>query len=296
MKSNNGIRAAALARFFSASVLKELAGRGRSPALARLIRESGLGLDPNSTEQVGTVFDQAFAQLKFRAHRHEYIYKAALAQKVLIGTHSLRTASMMTEFRVGKCKADVVILNGTGAVYEIKSERDSLGRLSNQIDACSRVFAAVNVIVGENHLREVEATVPDHVGVMVLTDRYQISSIKKAITDPKRTDAAAIFEAINQNEAGLILKRAGMILPDVPNTQRYAALRELFLTLDSETAHHGMVECLKLTRNLRSLSGVLDSVPKSLRAAVVSSSINGRQRARLMQALRAPICEAVAWG
>ena len=296
MTSKDEIRATALARFFSATVLKELAVRGRSPTLARLIRESGLNLGPNSINHVGTVFDQAFVQLKRRAHRHEYIYKAALTQKVLLGIHSLQTASMVTEFRVGRCKADVVILNGTGTVYEIKSERDSLRRLARQIDAFSRVFATVNVIVGENHLRVVKASVPDHVGIMVLSDRYQVSTLKAAIDDPERTDTAAIFDTINQREAGFILKAAGKILPDVPNTQRYAALRKLFITLDSETAHRGMVDCLKRTRNLRPLSGVLESVPESLYAAIIAAPMNRREHSRMMEALRTPICEAVAWG
>jgi len=289
-------RATALSRVFSATVLRELAVRGSSPTLARLIRETGLVPEPNSTRCVGTIFDQAFDLLKQRAHRHEYVYKAAIFQKVLLGIHSLQTASMATEFRVGRCRADVVILNGTGAVYEIKSERDSLRRLECQIDAFSLVFATVNVIVGKNHLREVEARVPDHVGIMTLSDRQQISTFKPAKDDPGRTNAAAIFDAINQKEAGLVLKAAGKTLPDVPNTQRYMALREQFVTLDPETAHRGMVDCLKHTRNLRPLNEVLESVPTSLRAAIISTPMNGREHGRIMRALHAPICEAVAWG
>ncbi len=296
MACKNEIRATALARFFSATVLKDLAVHGRSPTLARLIRESGLDPGVNSTKHVGAVFDQAFDQLKRRAHRHEYIYKAALAQKVLLGIHSLQTASMVTEFRVGRRKADVVILNGTGTVYEIKSERDNLRRLASQIDAFSRVFAIVNVIVGNNHVGDVEASVPDHVGIMVLSDRYQVKTLKPAMEDPKRTDATAIFDTISQREADLILKAADKTLPDVPNTQRYAALREQFVTLDSETAHRGMVDCLKRTRNLRPLSGVLESVPDSLCAAVIATPMNRREHDRMITALRTPICEAIAWG
>ncbi|MEI9986083.1 MAG: sce7726 family protein [Aliidongia sp.] len=55
----------------------------------------------------------------------------SVTQKILMGKHSLRTASMLNEFRAGSCKADLVILNGTATVYEIKSERDSLTRLAN---------------------------------------------------------------------------------------------------------------------------------------------------------------------
>jgi hypothetical protein len=62
--------------------------------------------------------------LKRSGLRDKYVYKAALTQRVLMGKHSLRTACMLSEFRVGDRKADITILNGTTTVYEIKSDRD----------------------------------------------------------------------------------------------------------------------------------------------------------------------------
>ena len=289
------INTAVLPRFFSSSLLKELATHGNSPSMARLIEESRLVGNVYSEDRIGTLFDQAFRWLRHRRHRHEYIYIAALTEKVLLGTHSLNTATMMKEFNIGRCKADVVILNGTSNVYEIKSERDSLRRLNDQIRAYSRVFAKVNIIVGENHLQEARSLIPDHVGVMVLSDRYQVSTLRSAIEDPGRTDAAAIFDAINQKEAGEILRSLGMIVPEVPNTERYHVLRKMFLDLDSETAHGAMVECLLHTRSLRKLSGFLESVPKSLVPAILSLPLTRRERTRLIYTLRTPICDALGW-
>jgi len=297
MKSGTDtIRGDVLARLFSAAVLGEMAAHERSPMLARLIPLSGLDIDPRATEPIGTVFDDAFDHLKQREHRHEYVYKAALVEKVLLGRHSLATASMMTEFRVGRCKADAVVLNGTGNAYEIKSERDSLHRLQGQVDAYSRVFGTVNVIVGENHLRSVEAAVPRHVGIRVLTRRYQISEHREADDDPGRTKTAAIFEAINQREATRILRKADRPPPDVPNTERYEVLRKLFLTLDREFAHQAMVDCLKQTRSLYALTDVLDAVPRSLRAALIATPLSKHGRGAVVQALKTPICEALSWG
>lgn len=295
-RGTDTIRAGALARLFSSAVLGEMATRERSPMLARLVRTSGLDVDPGATEPLGTVFDLALKHLRRREHRHEYVYRAALVGKVLLGRHSLRTASMMTEFRVGRRKADAVILNGTGNAYEIKSERDSLRRLRNQVDAYSRVFATVKVIVGENGLRGVESVVPGHVGICVLSDRHQISERRKAYDDPGRTETAAIFDAINQKEATRILRKSGKRLPDVPNTRRYAKLRELFLTLDPVTAHRGMVDCLKETRKLDTLADVLDAAPESLRAAIIATPLTKRERDTFMRALDTPIREALAWG
>lgn len=253
-------------------------------------------MDAISEFKLSALYDIAFDLLKAKFHRHEYVYKAALTQKVLLGIHSLQTACMITEFRVGPCKADVVILNGTGTVYEIKSERDSLSRLKEQIDAYSKVFAKVNVIVGENHLKSALNGVPDHVGVMVLSDRYQVSTVREAIDDANRTSSEAIFEAINQKEASIILKSAGIDIPNVPNTQSYMALRNLFIKLDSEFAHRGMVETLKKTRNLKPLQTLLNDLPESLYTVAIASKLRRKDQTRLVETLQTPIYEAMAWG
>ena len=128
---------AAVSRLFASSIFRELATRGSSPAFARLARETCLFEVPAENGRVRDAFDTAFAALRVVGNRDEYIYKAALTHNVLLGTHSLKTASMLAEFRVGQCKADVAILNGTSTVYEIKSERDSLDRLE-RLDQSAR--------------------------------------------------------------------------------------------------------------------------------------------------------------
>src|SRR3546814_5194136 len=105
-------------------VFREMAKKGRSGLFRRLIDQTDLIERAYPRATVGDTFDSAFDILKVAGHRDEYIYRAAISHKVLMGTHSLRTASMLNEFRAGSCKADLVILNGTATVYEIKSERD----------------------------------------------------------------------------------------------------------------------------------------------------------------------------
>src|SRR3546814_11853290 len=118
-----------------------------------------------------------------------------------MGTHSLRTASMLNEFRAGSCKADLVILNGTATVYEIKSERDSLARLANQIENYKRVFAKVNVIASEGHVEGVLTTVPDDVGVMCLSKRYRITNIREAVDWPARLLPVTLFDTMRHPDS-----------------------------------------------------------------------------------------------
>src|ERR1700692_933272 len=177
---------AAISRLFSSSVVQEMAKKGRSPLFAQLASQSRLHSLLSPSACVSALFDAAFALLKREGYRHEYIYKAALTHKILLGKHSLQTASMLNEFRVGECKADIAILNGTATVYEIKSERDSLTRLERPITAYTTVFARVYVIAGENHVAAVMNSVPKEVGILRLNSRHQISTVREAADRPER--------------------------------------------------------------------------------------------------------------
>lgn len=286
---------AAISRLFSSSVIREMARKGRSPLFARLASQS-LSLEALSgSRHVHNLFDGAFALLKREGYRHEYIYKAALTHRILLGKHSLQTASMLNEFRVGECKADLAILNGTATVYEVKSERDSLTRLERQVAAYATVFAKVYVIAAENHVAAVLKSVPKDVGVMRLNRRYSISIVREAADRPERTSSAAIFDSIRTSEARQILTSLSVAVPDVPNTELSSALRQLFIKLDPREAHHGMVEVLKRTRNLLPLSDLIEQLPTSLHTAALSVPLRKLDHTRLVKAVNTSLSEAMAW-
>lgn len=290
------MQASAIARLFSPSVLKEMARSGRSALFAAIVREVGSVRAGFAGLTVGDFFDHAFSLLRARDCRSEYVYKAALTQKVLLGTHSLQTASMLTEFRVGQCKADVVILNGTGTVYEIKSERDSLSRLSRQMKAYGTVFPLVNVIVGERHVADVLATVHPEVGVMELSHRYRISTVRAARPSTAALSPLGILDSLTIREAQLLLRELGHVIPSVPNTQRFALLQRYFSPLDPLEAHEAMVKVLRRTRSLSSLSSLVDALPRSLHSLVLSTKVRRQDYPRIVAAVSTPLHLAASWG
>jgi hypothetical protein len=286
---------AAISRLFSSSVVQEMARKGRSPLFARLASQSRLHCFLSPSACVSALFDAAFALLKREGYRHEYIYRAALTHKILLGVHSLQTASIMNEFRVGECKADVAILNGTATVYEIKSERDSLNRLERQIAAYSTVFAKVYVIAAEGHVRAVEKTVPDYVGIMQLNRRHRITTLREALDQPERTSPSSIFDSIRTAEARMILTSLGVTIPAVPNTRLHSVLREQFIKLDPVQAHAEMVRVLKRTRNLLPLSSLVDQLPRSLQTAALSVPLRKADHERLVMAVNSRLKDAMGW-
>jgi hypothetical protein len=286
---------AAISQLFSSSVIREMARNGRSPLFAKLAGQSHLLSSLSMSERVYSLFEAAFTLLEREGYRDEYIYKAALTHKKLLGKHSLHTASMLTEFRVGECKADLVILNGTSTAYEVKSERDSLSRLKRQVSAYAQVFAQVYVIAAENHVDEVFGTVPEDVGILLLNSRHQISTRREAVDLPGRTSPAAIFDSIRTEEARLILLSQGVSIPTVPNTVLSSVLRQLFIKLDACQAHESMVQVLKKTRNLLPLSDLIDQLPRSLQTAALSVPLRRLDHTRLVTAVNTRLEDAMNW-
>lgn len=272
-----------------------MAKKGRSALFVRLLKLADLQTHCNSQGTVGDVFDAAFSILKIAGQRDEYIYRAALTQKVLIGRHSLRTASMLNEFRAGDCKADLVIINGTATAYEIKSERDTLLRLSHQVDNYKKVFAAVNVITSEVHLKAVCEMVPNEIGILCLSNKYKISIIREAISQPDRICPLTVFESLRIAESMAILKTLGIEVPELPNTERYKTLREYFSKLKPADVHREMVNVLKQNRSLTSLSKLVDQLPKSLHAAALSTSVRPKDHCHLIRAIKTPLRESLSW-
>ena len=125
--------AAALSGLFLMSTLKGLAEVGEATKFKSLIAESNVvsAVDPDT--KIREIFDFAFDLLIKRDFRSEYVYKAALFEKIILGKNSVNTATAISELRINQSKLDVAILNGSSVAYEIKSERDNLSKVLKQV-------------------------------------------------------------------------------------------------------------------------------------------------------------------
>ncbi len=249
----------------------------------------------NGAALVRDVFDTAFSALQREGYRDEYVYRAAITEKVLLGVHSLRTASMLTEFRIADRKADLVILNGTATVYEIKSERDTLVRLAGQLEAYSRVFPRLVVIAAEQHVTTISDQTPETVGVLALSSRYQISTVREATTDYSRICPLTVSHSLRAAECCAILHALGRPIPDVPNTRLRAALDREFAQLEPLDVHLSMLATLKRTRNLNPLRDLLERLPPSLHAAALTNRLRKSDHDRLVRAVHTPLEHALKW-
>lgn len=286
----------AMSRLFSSGVIRELASRGRSSLFTELFLQTGIMSErPMSGETVGSAYKNVFSILKKSGSRDEYVYRSAIAHNILLGRHSLKTACMLTEFRAGSCKADVVILNGTSTAYEIKSDRDSLTRLDNQINNYRNVFAKIYVIAGKSHIQEVMDRTTSDVGVLDLTNRNQIRTVREATERPDLVCPVTIFNSLRVHEAKIILGNLGKSVPEIPNTLLRSEMEKMFRGLPPESTHNEMVSVLKKTRSLAALSPIVEKIPSTLRAAALSIPMHNTDQLRLIKAVNTPLNEAMDW-
>lgn len=298
-KNNAGpVLGPVLARFFSSSVLRELAQSGHSAIAGRLSQKNHLFEQFGSTMPVGEFYDAIFRRL-VKEYRHEYIYKNAIAEKILLGKHNLKTAFMLTEFRVADCKADAVVLNGTSHVYEIKSEMDSFERLDRQLAAYRRMFDYITVITTERLYQSVLERVPREIGIMVLAEGEYQFRVKKcrreAVSNKRNVDPLVILDSLQRREFLKIIKEhCGVSFTDTPNTRIYAEARNVFKQLTPEAAHDAMVEVLKQRRETRRIADFVLDVPASLKAASLSLRLTQTERSRFIGLLGKNISSAFA--
>jgi hypothetical protein len=91
-------------------------------------------------------------------------------------------ASFISEMFVDKFnrRADLVMANGKLSVFEIKSERDTLDRLKGQISSYINFFEEVTIVCAHRHRQNVEAIVPENIGVWLIGSDGRLSVLRKA--------------------------------------------------------------------------------------------------------------------
>jgi len=189
-------------------------------------------------------FEGAHARL-LQDYRCEYVYKNALVSKILFQRHRPWTASAILEQPMGDSEADIVVLNGTTTVYEIKTEFDQYSRLSKQLHDYSTRAAKVFVVTSDRRASALESRLPDGVGLLGLRRNGALTTLRDAVSAVDRLNIDHLFGLLRSDEAQTFLKETIGYQPDVPRGLLSARMRELFCALDIRVAHAGVVTALR---------------------------------------------------
>ena len=108
--------------------------------------------------------------MKTRMHLRDADIRSALHQKVLDDHHDDPNTRVYDELALwyGTARVDIAVVNGRFHGFEIKSDRDTLGRLLGQVEIYRRVFDRVTLVASQKHLDRASFLVPEWWGLRVV--------------------------------------------------------------------------------------------------------------------------------
>jgi hypothetical protein len=112
----------------------------------------------------------------------------------------------------GTVRADVAVINGSLAGFEIKSDSDTLERLPRQAEIYGRVFDYVTLIVGKKHARGISKRVPRYWGIVVVSQEGGELVLRRRRTAKRNrgVDPYAVARLLWRDEALEILTARGL--------------------------------------------------------------------------------------
>jgi hypothetical protein len=111
----------------------------------------------------------------------------------------------------GTSRIDLAVVNGVLHGYELKSERDTLRRFSEQAIAYGAVFDLITLVVAERHLCKASEVVPDWWGITVArikSGRLFFRDLKLPMRNPS-TDPMSVAALLWRDEALAFLEELG---------------------------------------------------------------------------------------
>lgn len=278
--------AARLASAFSTVVFRDLARQDPSLAQKRLARVAALVRD-EAGATLGDAFDRAHAAM-WKHYRNEYVFKNTLISKIVFGKHSPRTASALLELPMGKSCADLVVLNGTTTIYEIKTDLDQFDRLATQVADYSTRAEHVTVVVSESRVDAAAARLPTWVGILTMRRNGALRTVRPSMSNLHRLEVDHLFQLLRTEEARRILWRTMGYELDVQPGYAWPRMREVFIQLPADRAHaEVLAELHARSRSAVSLT-TKDKFPRSLRALAYATDLSRAASRRLLERLSSP--------
>ena len=209
-------------RIFSRNALNEFVNHSNPKPYLVSIKRASINTDnKNNGEIISEIY-------KYMAnnYRNEYIYKNTLLNELLVKKHDIEKTTALAEIRIGRSKADFILVNGKAEVYEIKTELDNFDKLETQLHNYYKAFDYVNVVTSANRCNILKSFLSkSKVGIYKLDENMGLKEIKKAKQENNFLDHKTIFKILRKKEyERIILNEFG----ELPNVSQFDYYRECF--------------------------------------------------------------------
>ncbi|EGR0546431.1 sce7726 family protein [Vibrio cholerae] len=275
---SNGKQLRDIALKFSPIAMKRLINQGVNEISSLSISKAGMS--------VASWYEDAYSKL-VNEYRNEYVYKNAIAEKIILGRHKLSSKCFYsTEFRIRGSIADVLIANGTTTAYEIKTEYDSFERLEGQLEDYAKVCDRIYVVIPSSKVIEWAHKIPVDVGILVLTQKYTLQQIRESESHIDQFDMEALFSCFRRKEFINAIQNQFGFVPNCKPVELKGRCRELFLSLDKSQAHKEFLFALKSRQIRNEQIQLIKDAPPALISALLSVELSLKEISMLNQVLQ----------
>ncbi len=214
-----------LARLISNSGFKHLANNEGCKMLGKqlksIVQKSNQKKIKNKCRLID-LLNFSFAHLQ-QDYRHEYIYKTKLLSDYVLNNYSLTDTILLNEFKIANSIADMVLINGTNKVFEIKTELDTPERLKTQLNDYYKAFSEVYIVTHYSLAARYELIVNQNVGIIIFNSDNKLTTYREAVADNSQLDNITMMKSLRKGEFFNIIN---LLTKSLPNTTQISLYRE----------------------------------------------------------------------
>jgi hypothetical protein len=223
-------------------------------------------------------FNYIYEKMKIN-YKCEYIYLNEIFLNEILKNHD-EEHSIITELFVNKSQADLVVINGTTTIYEIKTELDSLSRLLKQLDDYMLAFNKIYVVSYSKIVEKLTQLLVgkyENVGICVLNKDGTLTKLKESNGEINTLDKEVIFKILTRKEFERF-------------NEDYYLAKKVFMNLSINDAHDYLRKSL-LNRGKR--TDYIEKLPTSLKVAgfKIQNKLNKVEKAKFYDKLNYKITE-----
>lgn len=184
-------------------------------------------------------------QLLVQNYRSEYVYKSTLLNDFILKNYSLDDTILLNEFRINDSIADVVLVNGTNKVFEIKTELDTLERFKSQVSdyykSFSEVYLVTHFSVYEKYLKLIDS----RVGVIIYTEDHKLKEIRRAQNVSEYLDTNTMMATLRKPEYLALVKALVGFIPEATPVFLYKECLNILLQFTPKEVQFAYCKILK---------------------------------------------------
>lgn len=200
---------------------------------SRISRYKHLILTEHNSAKFGHFLSALYRKM-CEVYCNEYVFKNIIYFNIL-KKYSLRTTALLSEFKIAKSIADLILINGEVKIFELKTDLDTLARLEPQLCDYKKVAEKVSIVVSSKYINQIlDLYKNTSYGILEIAEYSKLVEHQSATSDKSCLDFNTLLKLLRKDEYLSILKDELGISLNIPNTLLYKECSRLLQEISIE--------------------------------------------------------------